>query len=96
MASLLRLDEIKEFLTANGLVGLSSLRRREVLQFLRQAHAVPLSRLAAYVRERLTNRLPQRLLDRAMRKAERQQRPARKRRKKPSTRRRKRSSRLGA
>lgn len=72
VASLLLLEEVKQFLMTLGLQGVSKLRRAEVLQLLRTSHAIPLSRLAQYVRERLMARMPQRLLDRAERKAERQ------------------------
>ena len=72
VAGLLLLDEIKQFLMASGLRGVSTLRRREVLHLLRHTQLVPLSRLAQFVRERLTARLPERLQIRAERKAERQ------------------------
>ncbi|RYU83371.1 sce7726 family protein [Hymenobacter persicinus] len=77
LASLLLLDEVKQFLLARGLTGVSTLRRREVLHFLRHTHTVPLSHLAQFVRDQLTLRLPARLLHRAERKAERMARPAR-------------------
>ncbi|MBC8083966.1 MAG: sce7726 family protein [Hymenobacter sp.] len=72
VADLLLLEEVRQFLLARGLTGISLLRRREVLHLLRNAHAIPLSALAQYVREQLTARLPQRLEARAGRKAERQ------------------------
>ncbi|MCB2407982.1 sce7726 family protein [Hymenobacter lucidus] len=72
LAALLLLDEVKQFLLARGLRGVSQLRRAEVHQLLRTTHAIPLSSLARHVRERLILRMPQRLLDRAERKLERQ------------------------
>jgi hypothetical protein len=77
LASLLLLEEVKQFLLARGFAGVSTLRRREVLHFLRHSHSLPLSHLAQYVRDQLTLRLPQRLLNRAERKAERAARPVR-------------------
>ncbi|ALD20511.1 hypothetical protein AM218_03860 [Hymenobacter sp. DG25A] len=78
VAALLRLEEIKQFLLARGLAGVSTLRRREVLSFLRTTQLVPLSELAKHVRERLMGRMEERLAFRAERKAEREKRPARK------------------
>jgi hypothetical protein len=72
LASLLLLEEVKQFLLARGLRGVSSLRRAEVLHFLRTTQLVPLSSLALYVRERLMARLPERMAARAERKEERQ------------------------
>lgn len=72
LASLLLLEEVKQFLLARGLHGVGSLRRAEVLHFLRTTQLVPLSSLAGYVRERLIARLPERLAVRAERKEERQ------------------------
>ncbi|MBD2715489.1 sce7726 family protein [Microvirga sp. STR05] len=72
LASLLLLEEVKQFLMARGLRGVSELRRAEVLHFLRTTNLVPLSSLAQYVRERLMARLPERMQMRAERKAERQ------------------------
>ena len=89
VAGLLRLEEIRQFLEARGLQGISLMRRRDVLHYLRQAHSIPLSQLAQYAREQLTARLPQRLENRAERKAERQQRPTRRRRSKRATQRKK-------
>ena len=71
LAGLLLLAEVKQYLLALGLAGASTLRRREVTQYLRTAHTVPLSGLAQFVRERLMARLPERLLLREARKAER-------------------------
>ena len=71
LAGLLWVEEIKQFLLARGLAGASTLRQREVAQYLRTAHTVPLSALAQYVRERLMARLPERLLLREARQAER-------------------------
>ena len=81
VAALLRLEEIKQFLLARGLAGVSTLRRREVLSFLRTTQLVPLSELARHVRERLMGRMEERLQNRAERKAERERRPTRKSRK---------------
>jgi hypothetical protein len=72
LAALLLLEEVKQFLLARGLAGASTLRGREVTQFLRTTHTVPLSSLAQYVRERLLARLPERLLMREERRAERE------------------------
>ncbi|MBC6698010.1 sce7726 family protein [Hymenobacter sp. BT190] len=72
LACLLLLEEVKQFLLARGLHGVSGLRRAEVLQFLRTTQLVPLSSLARYVRERLMARLPDRMAARAERKEERQ------------------------
>ena len=71
VASLLRLAEIQQFLLARGLAGASTLRRREVLNYLRYADGVPLAALAQYVRQRLVAQLEERLLARAERKIER-------------------------
>ncbi|HEX8329382.1 MAG TPA: sce7726 family protein [Hymenobacter sp.] len=87
IAKLLLLEEVKQFLMARGLTGVSTLRSREVSQFLRTTHVVPLSCLAQYVRDRLMARLPERLLMRAERKKERERLPPRKKktkRKKPA------------
>jgi hypothetical protein len=72
LAALLWVEEIKQYLLARGLAGASTLRQREIAQFLRTTHTVPLSGLAQYVRERLMARLPERLLLREERKAERE------------------------
>ncbi|MBD2770179.1 sce7726 family protein [Hymenobacter sp. BT664] len=85
IAKLLLLEEVKQFLLARGLAGASTLRGREVAQFLRTTRTVPLSCLAQYVRDRLIARLPERLLMRAERKAER--RPPRAKRKRSLSRR---------
>ena len=71
LAGLLWVEEIKQFLLARGLAGASALRQREVAHYLRTAGTVPLSALAGYVRERLMARLPERLLLREERRAER-------------------------
>ncbi len=78
IAKLLLLAEVKQFLLARGLAGASTLRGAEISQFLRTTHTVPLSSLAQFVRERLMARLPERLLMRAERQAERRRAPARK------------------
>lgn len=72
LARLLLLAEVKQFLLARGLAGASTLRSREVAQYLRTSHTIPLSSLAQYVRERLMARLPERLLLREARRAERE------------------------
>ena len=72
LAALLWVEEIKQYLLARGLAGASTLRQREVAHYLRTAHTVPLSHLAQFVRERLMARLPERLLLREARKAERE------------------------
>ena len=72
LARLLLLEEVKQFLLARGLAGASTLRSREVAQYLRTSHTIPLSSLAQYVRERLMARLPERLLLREDRWAERE------------------------
>ena len=72
LAALLWVEEIKQFLLARGLAGASTLRQREVAQFLRTTHTISLSSLAHYVRARLMARLPERLLLREARKAERE------------------------
>ena len=77
IAKLVLLEDVKQFLLARGLVGVSTLRGREIGQFLRTTQLVPLSSLAQYVRERLMARLPERLLMRAERKAERARLPPR-------------------
>ncbi|MDB5236082.1 MAG: hypothetical protein JWR44_3075 [Hymenobacter sp.] len=90
IAKLLLLEEVKQFLLARGLAGASTLRGQEIGQFLRTTHTVPLSCLAQYVRDRLMARLPERLLMRAERKAERERLPPRRKakpkRKKPTAR----------
>ena len=77
LAKLLLLEDVKQFLLARGLAGVSTLRSKEVSQFLRTTQLIPLSNLAQYVRERLMARLPERLLLRAERKAERERLPPR-------------------
>lgn len=72
LAALLWVEEIKQFLLARGLAGVSTLRQREVANFLRTTQTIPLSSLAQFVRERLIARLPERLLLREERKAERE------------------------
>ena len=72
VAALLLLEEVKQFLLALGLTGVSTLRGRDIAHLLRTNNRIPLALLAQYVRERLIARLPQRLLARAERKAERQ------------------------
>ena len=83
LAKLLLLDEVKQFLLSRGLVGVSTLRGKEVSQFLRTTQLVPLSALAQYVRARLIARLPERLLMRAERKAERERLPPRRKKTRP-------------
>jgi hypothetical protein len=83
LAKLLLLEEVKQFLLARGLTGVSTLRSREVSNFLRTTQLVPLSSLAQFVRERLIARLPERLLMRAERKAERERLPPRRKKARP-------------
>ena len=71
IAALLLLEEVKQFLLALGLTGVSTLRGRDIAHLLRTNNRIPLAHLAQYVRERLMARLPQRLLARAERKVER-------------------------
>ena len=77
IAKLLLLADVKQFLLARGLSGVSTLRGPEISHFLRTTQLVPLASLAQYVRERLMARLPERLLLRAERKAERERLPPR-------------------
>ncbi len=83
LARLILLEEVKQFLLARGLAGASTLRSREVSNFLRTTNTVSLSSLAQYVRARLMARLPERLLLRAERKAERERLPARRKKARP-------------
>ena len=83
LARLLLLEEVKQYLLALGLTGVSTLRLREVGQFLRGTQLVPLSGLAQYVRQRLMARLPERLRRRAERKAERERLPPRRQKPRP-------------
>ncbi|RFP64060.1 hypothetical protein D0N36_16145 [Hymenobacter lapidiphilus] len=71
VAGLLRVSEIKQFLLAQGLPGVSTLRRRDILSFLRTTRLVSLADLAHFVRRQLLSRYEERLLLRAERKAER-------------------------
>jgi len=79
LAALLLVEEVKQFLLARGLAGVSALRRRDIQQFLRTTQLVPLASLAQFVRDRLMARLPECLLLRAARKAERARLPPRRR-----------------
>jgi hypothetical protein len=72
LAALLWVEEVKQFLLARGLAGASTLRQREIANYLRTSQTIPLSSLAQYVRERLILRLPERLASREVRKAERE------------------------
>ena len=83
LARLILLEEVKQFLLARGLAGASTLRSREVSNFLRTTNTVSLSSLAQYVRARLMARLPERLLLRAERKAERERLPPRRKKARP-------------
>ncbi|RSK43424.1 sce7726 family protein [Hymenobacter perfusus] len=82
VAGLLRVEEIKQYLLARGLPSVSTLRRRDILSFLRTTRLVSLADLAQFVRRQLMGRMEERLLMRAERKAERE-RLARIRRKRP-------------
>jgi hypothetical protein len=89
LARLLLLEDVKQYLLAVGLRGVSLLNARDIGKLLRTTPLVPLSGLAQYVRRQLMARLPQRLHARAERKAERlllPPRPKRPARKKPATR----------
>ncbi|MFD2720419.1 sce7726 family protein [Hymenobacter monticola] len=83
LSRLILLEEVKQFLLARGLAGASTLRSAEIGRFLRTTNVVPLSALAQYVRERLMARLPERLLLRAERKAERERLPPRRKKARP-------------
>jgi hypothetical protein len=83
LSRLILLEDVKQFLLARGLAGASTLRRAEIGRFLRTTNTVPLSALAQYVRERLMARLPERLLLRAERKAERERLPPRRKKARP-------------
>ena len=89
LARLLLLEEVKQYLLSLGLAGVSTLRLREVGQFLRTTQLVPLSGLAQFVRQRLMARLPERLLLRAERKAERERLPPRRKKVRPKVKRKK-------
>ena len=71
IAALLLLEEVKQFLLALGLTGVSALRSRDIAHLLRTNNRISVALLAQYVRDRLIARLPQRLLARAKRKAKR-------------------------
>jgi len=71
LARLLLLEDVKQFLLAQGLTGISTMRGAEIGKFLRTSPLVPLSRLAWFARQRLMASLPQRLLGRIERRAER-------------------------
>lgn len=71
IAALLLLEEVKQFLLALGLTGVSTLRGRDIAHLLRTNNRISVARLAQYVRDRLIARLPQRLLARAERRAKR-------------------------
>jgi len=73
----------------------STLRSREISHFLRTTQLVPLASLAQYVRQRLMACLPERLLLRAERKAERARLPPR-RKPKPKAKRKKPAARKNA
>jgi hypothetical protein len=83
LSRLILLEDVKQFLLARGLAGASTLRSAEIGRFLRTTNVVPLSALAQYVRERLMARLPERLLLRAERKAERERLPPRRKKARP-------------
>ncbi|MFD2787883.1 sce7726 family protein [Hymenobacter rubripertinctus] len=80
VAGLLRVSEIKQFLLAQGLPGVSTLRRRDILGFLRTTRLVSLAELAHFVRRQLLARHEERLLLRAVRKVERDKAAARRKR----------------
>jgi hypothetical protein len=72
VAGLLRLSEVKQYLMDHGLHHVSLLRRRDVVKLLNGTQLIPLSHLCQFVRDRLIARLPQRLENREIRKAERE------------------------
>ncbi|GAB3834371.1 sce7726 family protein [Hymenobacter jeollabukensis] len=71
VAGLLRLSEVKQYLMDHGLHHVSLLRRRDVIKLLNGTQVILLSHLCQFVRERLIARMPQRLENREVRKAER-------------------------
>ncbi|RTQ49134.1 hypothetical protein EJV47_13370 [Hymenobacter gummosus] len=71
VAGLLRLSEVKQYLMDLGLHHVSLLRRRDVVKLLNGTQVTLLSQLCQFVRERLIARMPQRLENREVRKAER-------------------------
>ncbi|MCC3159174.1 sce7726 family protein [Hymenobacter sp. 15J16-1T3B] len=71
VAGLLRLSEVKQYLMDHGLHHVSLLRRRDVSKLLNGTQVIPLSHLCQFVRDRLIARMPQRLENREVRKAER-------------------------
>ncbi|GAB3722420.1 hypothetical protein GCM10027594_03110 [Hymenobacter agri] len=85
LSRLILLEDVKQFLLARGLAGASTLRSAEIGRFLRTTNVVPLSALAQFVRERLMARLPERLLIRAERKAERERLPPRRKKARPKS-----------
>ncbi|WP_019948675.1 sce7726 family protein [Hymenobacter aerophilus] len=82
VAGLLRVEEIKQYLLAQGLPGVSGLRRRDIMSFLRTTRLVSLADLAHFVRRQLLSRYEERLLMRAERKLERE-RIAKRRKRRP-------------
>ncbi|GAB2960681.1 hypothetical protein GCM10027048_30670 [Hymenobacter coalescens] len=72
VAGLLRLSEVKQYLMDHGLHHVSLLRRRDVAKLLNGTQVIALSHLAQFVRDRLMARMPQRLENREVRKAERE------------------------
>lgn len=77
LGGLLMVDELRQFMLARGLRGVSTMQRREVMHIMRHAHNIPVSHWARYTRERLTARLPVRTQKRAERKALRESQPPR-------------------
>jgi hypothetical protein len=59
--ALLRTSEIREFLAARGYTKLSKLRTFEFLELIAQEDTIPLAAVAAFTRQRLLDRMPQRL-----------------------------------
>ena len=96
LARLLLLEEVKQYLLSLGFAGVSTLRLREVGHFLRTTQLVPLSGLAYFARQRLMARLPERLLLRAARKAERERLPPRRKKARPKPAKKKPASRRSA
>lgn len=65
MLALLWQDEIKDFLRTRGFKGLSKYRTWELFGVLDSDTSVPVAEIADFVRQRLIDRLPQRLARRA-------------------------------
>lgn len=73
LASLLWQDEIKDFMQQQGMRGLSKYRCWELFGVLEKDTTIPTAALAAFVRQRLIDRLPQRMAQRAALKVQREE-----------------------